>query len=842
MMSPGEGVVDTVAARLRTYTNGILTIVFGILPLFFIPIVAAPFEYTKILFVLMGVTAALILFSLAALRSGTVSIGAPLALWALWGVVLVSLIASALSGDFHDSFVGDFFSTHSTAFVGVLALIMSVWIVSGIDKVSVMRTYMLLAVSTLVLVLFHVLRIIFGEGALSLGIFTSQVATPVGSWNDLALFLGLSILLALVALEQLPLTKWGRRLFAIVSAFALVMLAIINFFSVWIVLGLVSLVMLVYTLGKNRMTGGQTSLLTEKKTHTSSLTLSLAVFIVSTLFIIGGSALGGFINAHTDISYIEVRPSVQATLDIARGVYGEHALLGTGPNKFADAWRLHKDDEINRTVFWNVDFSSGFGYIPTFFVTTGVLGGLAWLVFLGLFVVTGVRFLVRTPEADRMWYFIASSSFLSAVYIWGMSLIHVPGAVMLMLGALCTGITFVAYNALRPEKSRTFTIGADRRTGFILSLVVIVVIVVSVSMLYVTGRHYAAAYTFTDSGLSVREGQTIDAVENKVLAAFQLSNSDLFARRIAEYQIARMQTLLNVAEPTDIQQQQFSEALTNAVTVGNQLVTLDATEPDNWATLGTVYSTLVAINVEGAYERAIETLTRARDLDAQNPARYLALAEVEARAGNMDAAKAYANDALGRKSNYSAAFAFLTQLALAEGDVDEAVASTQALVTFDPQNQARLYQLGVLEYARGSYEAAAAALARAVGIDADYANARYYLALAFDKLARPEDAKAQLEHVLTLNPDNVHVKELLAELEQGRTLDIGSPQTDPVVPEPVSVVEEGGAVTTTTEPDTDLIAPVNTAPAVETPEEDTPADTSPDTAATSSDDTSSETQ
>ena len=64
------------------------------------------------------------------------------------------------------------------------------------------------------------------------------------------------------------------------------------------------------------------------------------------------------------------------------------------------------------------------------------LGVLAWLSFLGLFVYSGVRMLMKASGADRMWYFIAVSSFVSATYIWFMSVIYVPGAVVLLLGAL----------------------------------------------------------------------------------------------------------------------------------------------------------------------------------------------------------------------------------------------------------------------------------------------------------------------------------------------------------------------------------------------------------------------
>ena len=54
---------------------------------------------------------------------------------------------------------------------------------------------------------------------------------------------------------------------------------------------------------------------------------------------------------------------------------------------------------LNSTVFWNTDFSSGIGFIPTSFVTTGIVGALAWIAFLVLLIVFGFRMLIlRAPR------------------------------------------------------------------------------------------------------------------------------------------------------------------------------------------------------------------------------------------------------------------------------------------------------------------------------------------------------------------------------------------------------------------------------------------------------------
>lgn len=848
-VNQGSGDTDALALKLKKSAFMVLTVVFGLLPLFFIPLPAAPFGYSKILFVIVGLALALILYSLYVLRVGSVSVRFPHALTALWAVFLVSLVSTLLSGDFKDAFIGDTFSIHSTAFLGVLALSATVWVLLSTEKSAIMRLYFLFAVSAVVLVVFHVIRLFLGAGALDVGVFTNNVSTPIGGWNDLALFLGLTILLSLVALEQLPLTAWGRRFFGIVAGIALVMLAIINFIYVWVVLALISLVMLIYTIRRPRQktlnqAAPDTGEPSNSNASLSSLTLSLVVFAVSVFFLVGGSTIGGFMNDLTGISFIEVRPSFESTTNVAGEVYKENAFLGIGSNKFSDAWRQHKNSAINNTIFWNTEFNAGSGYIPTFFITNGVLGGVAWIVFLAMFLLSGMRMLVKTANTDRLWYFVGVSSFAGAVYIWGMSIVYVPGPAVLLLGALCTGIAFLAYNTLSAQPPRTFAIGDDRRTGFIFTFLVIVIIIGSIGVLYTGGRHYAAAYTFNDSVLSIRSGTSLDEIEAKIVRAHELSENDLYVRRLAEYQLARMNTLFSVESPNETQQQQFNQALSNGVNAAQLAIEADNTEPANWAVQGQIYSLLVSANVEGAYERALEALERARDLDPKNPSRYLALANLEARAGNFAEAKTLAESAIQRKSNYSDAFFFLTQLAVATGDVDAATESARAVISLEPRNPARYYQLGVLESSRGDLEAAAAAFEQAIRLDNEYANAMYFLALTYDALDRSDEAEQLLERVLELNPGNANVTALLEQLESNGTLNADIPQTEPVGDTEASVSEESGVVTTDEDPDSSLVTPVNVAPDSSgdssgdaADEESQNEETTGDSAATESDET-----
>jgi tetratricopeptide (TPR) repeat protein len=815
---------DPLAVALRSYAQNILVVIFGLLPLLFIPTIAAPFEYTKAAVVVLGAFIALVLYSLSVLRSGVVTVNMPLTLIALWVTVGIAFVSSLLSGDFKDSLIGDLFSIHSTAFIGILALVPTVWMLLRASKASVMKMYILLAVSTLVLVAFHALRLVFGPEFLSFGIFTTTVSTPVGSWNDLALFLGLTVILSLVALEQLALTKIGKSLFIAVTLVSLLMLGIINFFTVWLILGLTSLVMVVYALGKDRFSGKQLALISTQTANTTSLAISLIVFATAVLFVIGGATLGGWLAQHTNVSYVEVRPSFQATADIARNVYHQNAFLGIGTNKFTDAWRLYKDNSINTTPFWNTDFNAGNGYITTFFVTTGVLGGVAWLVFLMLYVVTGIRRLLNTTNSDKMWYFIGVSSFVSAMYVWGMSIIYVPGVVILLLGALCTGVSLHAFAVLGGQEGRSISVGTNRRTGFALTLGVIVIIIGSVSILYITGRHYSSVYAFNTSVISMQQGKGIDELEAQVVSAYQLSTSDVFAHRIAEYQLRRMNELATLTKPTEEEQKKFRDASVDGVNAAQEAIKIDGLEPSNWEVLGGIYGVLASVGVEGAQQRAIEALKKSQELNPKNPLPLLESAIVEARGGNIDGARTYIEQAITLKPNYTEAFYLLSQLEIAQGHIDAAIQSTNAVISLEPKNPTRYYQLGVLESSHNNLEGAIKAFEQAVALDQNFANARYLLALAYDERGGIDDsnkAKEQLNAVLNLNPGNADVTTLIKVLDSEGSLKSLRASATKTVNEASPVTNENGTVSTTQEGKTPLVTPVNTAPATGTPAPET---------------------
>ncbi len=803
---------DFIETRLLSIAQHILVVVFGLLPVFFLPSAVAPFGYSKTLFASCGLIFALLFYGFATLRSGEIHFRFSWTSLILWVLVLIAFASSLLSGNFHDSLIGQGFEVHTTLFITLLALTASAWMLLGTNKTATMRLFAFFAGSTLFLALFHVLRLVFGPDFLSLSLFKGNATlSPFGAWNDLAIFFGLAIILSLVAVEQLRLTKIGKILFGLVIAAALLMLAVINFFSIWLILGVVSMVLLTYGLTKGRLGSNEPMEMSSTNGSLLSLLVSLSVLIVSVVFVVGGSFVGNAVSGLTHISYTEVRPSLSATTGIVKHVYSSDLLFGVGPNRFGDAWRTFKDPAINESIFWNTDFVAGFGYIPTFFATMGLLGGLAWCAFLVFFVMLGLRTLLSAGAGDRVWYFIATTSFVGGLYIWGMSVIYVPGPVLLLLAALCTGLLSAASGTILQKNVHVISSRKNRRLGFMFVFAFLVLIIGSISALYFVGRNYAGAYLFNASNVLISEGAALDTIEAKTVQAYLYSNDPMYVRRMAEYQVVRMRELLSVTQPTEEQKQIFSKALSGAITAAQTAVSSDSTDPQNFGILGTVYATLVPAKIEGAYDRAKENLTKAQQLDPHNPLRLLMLGQLAFAAGKSDEARGYVDQAIHLKANYSDAMFFTAQMDIAAGNIDAAINSSRAITTIEPDNPVRFFQLGVLLFSKPNYPEAVSALEHAVALDSNYSNARFYLALSYDFLHRVEDARVQLNTILSLNPGNELVLKLLGRLDHNQPLIEQATAQEPIS-DSAGVKQGDGSVTSKTPPDTKLVSPVNQPP------------------------------
>jgi tetratricopeptide (TPR) repeat protein len=796
---------DTLSGLLRSMAQGLLTLVFGLLPIFFVPGVYTALGFTKSYFVAVGLFAALVLLSLSILRSGSVRVVFPPALAFFWAFALIAIVSGVLSGDVNDALYGNVLEVHTAAFVTLMALVMTLALAFAGAKAAVARIFMALGVSALLLQLYHIVRLFAGSDFLSFGLFTSATVSPLGSFNDLAIFSGWVLLIVLVMWQQIASTLYGRIVSAILIVTSLCILAVINFYTVWLVVGFFSLLMVLYLVSRDTWLKSPT----EENLPVSRFALSVVGFVclISGAFIISGDYLGGLTSRLTQINYLEIRPSIASTLSITHSVLSENALLGTGPNRFEDAWRQYKNPVINQTPFWNTNFSAGSGYIPTLFVTTGLAGGAFVLLFLGAFLYLGYRTLFTTVIKDSGWYLVGTVSFISAIYLWLMAIVYVPGVSILLLASLMTGLTLAAYVTVRSDIGVAVDVAERKQYGLLLIAAVLILIISSVLSVIGVSKQFVASEVYADTVRAFQTGAGFVETDAGLKRAQDLNVQDIFTAERAQLRLAELRAL-GSQESTALTQQRYSTLLTEGIELAKLAVFQDATNPNNYIVLSNFYGLLDPAQFTEARAQNESLFAKARELDPTNPVYLVLLAQYKAQVGDLAAAREHLMEAVRIKGDYTDALFLLSQLDIQEGKVEDAIAVTSAIVSLEPTNPTRYFQLGILLATTNNLTAATEAFENAVSLDTNYANARYFLALTYLDQNRKDDALIQLRLVEQTNSDNAMVKDLINQVETGT---YQKPQASFGVPvESGAVVSQDGDVTTATEvPDTSLVTPLN---------------------------------
>ncbi|MFN3188432.1 MAG: hypothetical protein ACK42D_02720 [Candidatus Paceibacteria bacterium] len=795
--------VDTLSIFFSKANRFLLLSLLALMPLVFIPGMIGPF---KTFFAIFIVLISVAIGGFGILRQGVVPRSVPVILLAWLGVVGAAFVSALFSDNLVYSLRGEMVETQTVSFLLLLGVIMLLTLSFGQDKKSAMWMIIIPIITAAILSVHQILRFLFSGTFLDFGVLSAPSDTLIGGFNDLGIFLTAIILIMLVAVIQLALPRtvlFAMFGFLILNLFVLM---VINISYLWIILGLTSLLLLMFLLTKDRFS--TSTILTP--VPTISIVIMSLVFVVSAVFFIGGSNLGSTVSTWVGVDYIEVRPSFTATLDIMRNVMSNNAFTGIGPNRFADAWQLHKDVSINQTMFWNTGFGSGSSYILTWFATTGIIGVLAWFTFIALFVYRGVRTLFVVEDRDPLWFFIGTVSFVLAVFLWGTMWLYVSGPFVLVFAAMMTGLYLVSERSLRMYDEATVPkLFVSTRAGFVLIGVVMLVIVATVATGYTTARQFVSLTTYIHAADGIEGENAVAQVSARLAQAYSYYQSDIYLRDIIAYQLVQLNNLLSLEDPDATQREEFNAILDTVVSVANESVRLRPFKARSWATLGDVYALLSQLEIEGADDRAVETYQRAIALDPLNPYYPLQMGLLSVRAGDRDAGRAKIAEALSLKQNYIEALSVLAQLDIDEGNLEQAIRTTEAMVVLEPSNSGRLYQLALLYGAAENRESALAALGRAIELNPQFANARYARSLHLYAAGQVDEAVRELEAVRALDESNSVVDETIAQMRAG-TLTPDFTLAPQAVTEPNTVSVQEDVVTSSGATDSDLISPVNT--------------------------------
>jgi len=806
-----------------------LMIIAAMLPLWFLPLPVSP-EFGREVTFIIGIVAALVLWLLSLLTQGQIRyISSPI-LW-MTGITAAAFGASTLFSKvpWMSLTFGDIISEKfSTFLLGILLMItVSSTFRKGHD---IRRIVSVLVFATGISALIAFLQMAFGFSLF--GIISTYARgndfNVIGTMNGVALFYTTIFLVTLGLLFSgsaafIPKIRYG---FMAVSALLLINLTMIHFHTAWIVL-LGSLIlffglMLMYMRKSYAPEPRQRGL-------NPRYVILILLIAFSSVMLATKNPFFGPANLPLEVSPSFSSTIDIAKQVLNQG--GRVLLLGSGPATFGLDWALYKDTAINQTQFWNIMFSQGFSWMTTLIATTGILGILSFFLFLIVSIIVFLRHLLTFPHEEHTPIGISllvgfvATLLIAVLYPASLTFILL---FFLLIGLLSTAIAHPeqAYVSLDAQESasRAEDMPFDENDGmsapiqsdtiqksrwwnittrvvhfenswiiFASSLLAIFFISLGVAAVYVEAGTLRAVLTQQNGVALFNKGDTdgaIAAFEQAI--SFEDKNPSNYIPLI-QARIQKIRDLIQKAASGTNVQQEFQKITSLAIQNAQTAVALNPYNPLMWRLEGSLYELLIPY-VPGSESFAFASYRKAMELDPKNPTYDIDLARagiiatdrltltiqqstaganrdqmIAVRTQTLQDILTVLKKAVELKPDLADAHFLATQAALRLGNIQEAISSAEKTKLAAPFDVGVAFQLGLLYYQAGEIDKSQIEFERAVAMNNNYSNARYFLGLIYDRKNDKTRAIQQFEEIEKFNPDNQEVKAILTNLRAGKS-------------------------------------------------------------------------
>lgn len=700
----------------------------------------------------------LLMFIVARLIDGVFNIPRSRLLLAAVVLMLAYLVSSIFSVSRYGSFSGTLFDSET---FWLIFLLMAVVYLASVTFRSLGRVAAVLSsifASGTILLVVQILHVFLGWNFGILG--GDKFSNLLGTWYNFGIFFGLLFVICLAFLEFAPTLKFWRKVSIVFAPISIVVVYFVGLPSIWhSIIGISALI----TILKMRIKGSS---------HDRIPIYALISIVLSLVALIYAKPGTRIANKASEIVTppIEVRPDWSTTFSVGKNTISSSPVIGIGPNMFSRAWVRYKPLSVNTTPYWSTDFVHGAGYITSSLVTVGIIGFLAWIAFIvSLLGLITSKSRGASSEGSHSPFFFPLS--LGALYIWIIALLYIPDSTILFFGAILAGVSIAIASIDGSIELYVFStrLFAKRRNLSILLCVIALLGALSLLYLYVQKYRALAFYKEADTKIASDIPGSIKALSK----ATSIDQSDIYYRAMAQ---ANLSMLANAVEKggskkkDDVSsQQQYISLYNDALDAANKALATDGSQYLNWILLGNVYESVIPLGVENTYERAKEAYNKAAVLNPTSPFVAFEPARLEAAHNNPKGAIPHLNRSLELKPNYAKAYSFAASLALSTGDLSAAIAAGERAVAAAPDDFSVYFQLGYLVYVSKDYNRAVTLLEQSVKLNPQYANAKYFLGLSYDKVDRRKDAIKMFSDILSTNPENGEVAAILANLRAGRS-------------------------------------------------------------------------
>ncbi|TSC52861.1 MAG: putative tpr repeat protein [Parcubacteria group bacterium LiPW_39] len=598
----------------------------------------------------------------------------------------------------------------------------------------------------------------------------------VGSVNSLEIFLAALLVLSVALFAESDIGRWRQIFYGAAAIFFLLMTLSMNFSNVWWGLSLATIIII--ALG----------IINRDQMSPYRLILPMVVLAFAVLMLLTNTnVFASWLNTPAEVS-----PSLSATLEIDKQVLKDNLFFGTGPGSFAYDYGLHRSPTLNQTAFWNVRFATGLSKIFSQPAVLGIFGTIVWLAIVLGFAIYGFLLLVRRRGQNwalalgifSAWLLLA---FLQFLYTTNLTLEFAFWA-MLALSFLVLKTLLTKNEAEKEAFSHPEVILFEfKRTSpmaSVLSFVFVIVLVLTISALYIGGSYYYADILYQRGLRVILDKNDLDNGSVIISRAVMLNPyNDLYLRTLSQAALLRVNNEFSKPQSVD-RDTQIQNLIATAINIAKRSTDLGPLNVDNWVQRAVIYRSVMPYTA-GADQWTFDSYTEATRLEPNNPYYYFELGRSYVLTSDLSAQsedkekKTKAQEYLTKgeeafkqsvalKPDYAPS---LYQLALVydrEGKSEKAIARMKETQEAYPQDVGVAFQLGLLYYKQADWDLAKAQLERALLLDQNYSNARYFLGIIYDKQGDKAKAVEQFEKIAQLNPGNQDVENILANLKAGK--------------------------------------------------------------------------
>lgn len=303
------------------------------------------------------------------------------------------------------------------------------------------------------------------------------------------------------------------------------------------------------------------------------------------------------------------------------------ALIGAGVSSYRNAYQVFKPIWMNGTNEWSIAFTQGANMPLTIITSMGILGFLAW----AIFVIKSMQFHKNSLVGSKaIGSFVIASLLLNIVLPFNTVLLTLQAiAIACLVANEKHRLPLLQMQALKFKVlNKPVTVNPENKgINFPLYLGTLLGLLVILVAGYFTTRSLQANMVMAQSSAAVAQDNIVAAYEFQQKAVQLNPYYDVFRRRYSATSALIAIALSNKADITENEKQQVSALLQQSVTEARAAVALDNSESQNWSNLAQIYANLIGVS-EDAVDWTIQSYVSAIEMNPNDPIMRLELASI----------------------------------------------------------------------------------------------------------------------------------------------------------------------------------------------------------------------